>query len=228
MDGDKAVMNEHSTHSARTRRDFLKTAAAAPLAAASAGIALPRHSLAMHPVAVEPAAVNIGSGSPAAAHEPPYEALRRFILPGQDEFAVEQTAVEIERRLDLALSNGQALPAAENAAGQSPMPKQFRALAPDVAVAEFDAADTDWAEGWKKWVASLGKVRRWQFSALPDSEVRFEVSGEADSRVYHRVGRWRQVWVGGKLVEFRPLEEHKTTASQPWFRDVTTAAFRAM
>jgi len=180
----------------------------------------------MQPGAGDAAAGKRSPGSHAgAAHEPPYEALRQFILPGQDEFAVEQTAVEIERRLDLALSNGQALPAAENAAGQSPMPKQFRALAPDVEAAEFDAADTDWAEGWKKWMASLGKVRRWQFSALPDSVVRFEVSGEADGRVYHRVGRWRQVWVEGKLVEFRPLEEHKATASQPWFRDVTTAAF---
>src|SRR5580658_1270490 len=218
-------MTERNTDSASTRRDFLKTAAAVPIAAATAGIALPEPG-AMQPGSGDAAAGKASASSHAgAAHEPPYEALRRFILPGQDEFSVEQTAVEIERHLDSALSNGQALPASENAAGQSPMPKHFRALAPDVEVAEFDAADTDWAEGWKKWLASLGNVRRWQFSALPDSVVRFEVSGEADGRVYHRVGRWRQVWVEGKLIEFRPLEEHKATASQPWFRDVTAAAF---
>src|SRR5580658_2534416 len=160
-------MTERNTDSASTRRDFLKTAAAVPLAAATAGIGLPEPG-AMQPGSGDAAAAKVSAGSHAvAAHEPPYEAMRRFILPGQDEFAVEQTAVEIERRLDSALSNRQALPASENAAGQSPMPKQFRALAPDLEVAEFDAADTDWAEGWKKWLASLGSVRRWQFSALP-------------------------------------------------------------
>jgi Flp pilus assembly protein TadD len=219
-------MKQPRTETASTRRNFLKAAAAAPLAATTIGIGLPEPSPAMQLGGDEAAADTENARRLAAsAHEAPYEALRRFILPGQDEYAVEQTAAEIERRLGSAISNGQALPAAGSAAGQSPMPKHFRALAPDLEEAEFDAADVDWAAGWKRWVASLGTVRRWQFSALPDSVVRFEVSGEADGRVYHRVGRWRQVWSEGRLVEFRPLEEHKATASRPWFRDVTTAAF---
>ena len=212
--------------SRKTRREFLKTVASAPtgVAVATAGLGLPTRGAGGNPAAA-------GAGEPASAatraaltHEAPYVALRQFIEPGRDTFLVEKTAMDIERQLEMALSSGE-LPMEESATGQSPMPMRYRTVGPDVEEAEYDPNDHDLKGGWRKWVTLLGKVRRWQFSALPESTIRFEVSGEAEGRVYHRVGQWRQVWENGKIAEFRPIEEHKTSAAQPWFRDVTTAAF---
>ncbi len=109
--------------------------------------------------------------------------------------------------------------------GASPHPKSYRPLAADLHEAVFDEADTEVLRGWKAWVDSLGSVRRVQFYVLPDQLIRYEVASQLDGKLLYRVGFWRQTWQDGKIVEFHPIEEHVASAAEPWFRDVTGAAF---
>ncbi len=167
-------------------------------------------------------------GSPAFAeeprHTPPYLALKKFIVPGSDEFPGEKTAAEITASLLKALESVE-LPLAAVATGHSPLPSTYRALAPDLEEAVFDTSDTAIASGWKAWVQSLGRVRRAEFHWLPGDVVRYEVASEANGKLFYRVGLWKQTWAEGRLSSFVPVEEHVASATGPLFRDVTTVVF---
>ena len=174
-----------------------------------------------------PALAGLGS-APAFAdeprHEPPYLALKKFILPGNDEFAGEREAREIASALEAGLGTME-LPLTPSCKGFSPCAASYRALAHDLQEAVYDSADTGVAEGWKRWVLSLGRVRRARFYSLAEGVVRYEVASERDGKLQYRVGRWKQSWVDGKVADFRPVEENVATAGAPMFRDVTAAAF---
>ncbi len=81
------------------------------------------------------------------------------------------------------------------------------------------------APGWGNWVKSLGAIRRAEFYPLPDGIVRYEIASERDGTLFYRVGRWKQTWQDGKLLSFSALEEQVSSAQEPYFRDVTAAAF---
>ena len=157
-------------------------------------------------------------------HSPPYLALQKFILPGQDEFAEEKTAMEIREALSIALRTSE-LPVSSTLEGSSPCPATHQNVAFDLRSAVFDKSDKDIREGWKSWVQSLGNIRRAQFYPLPDGIIRYEVASERNGVLLHRVGTWKQTWAAGKLSAFSPVEEHVASAPQPLFRDVTAATF---
>lgn len=167
------------------------------------------------------------SGVPAFAHEPrhdpPYLALQKFILPGSDEFPEEKLAAQIMESLEKAFRSME-LPIGAPFQGASPCPKNYKALAPDLEEAIFERSDVAVEEGWKRWVRSLGSVRRAQFYVLPGGTVRYEVASERDGKLLYRVGEWKQSWEGGKLAAFSPVEEHVASATKPFFRDVTATA----
>jgi tetratricopeptide (TPR) repeat protein len=155
---------------------------------------------------------------------PPYEALRKFIVPGQDEFVDEPQALAIESALNQALTGD--LPLGANCIGKSPFPGSYQALAPDLEIANFNANVLNIREGWSRWVASLGHIQRADFQALPDSLIRFEITSQREGKRQHRVGLWKQHWDGGKLVEFQPVQEEVAwcPAGKTFFRDVTPDA----
>lgn len=155
--------------------------------------------------------------------EPPYASVLAFSEPGLDEFPGEKPAMELERRLASALSSGD-LPFAGACTGASPAPTSYRKVASDVAVAVFDGSGGP-ADGWKKWRASLGTVRRGVFYALPGGMVRYDVRGVNAGRLEHRVGIWKLTWNDGAVTHLEPMEETVTSGARPWFRDVTGAAF---
>jgi len=146
--------------------------------------------------------------------------------PGLDEFKGEKAAMELEARLAGALRTGD-LPMAQSYSGVSPAPTHYRQVAPDVATAVFEGRE-DPADGWKKWRASLGQVRRAVFYSLPDNLVRYDVRSRNAGRLEHRVGMWRVAWEGGTVAHLSPLEETLTSAAAPWFRDVTGTAFEGV
>ncbi|MEO8128334.1 MAG: VCBS repeat-containing protein, partial [Bryobacteraceae bacterium] len=147
------------------------------------------------------------------------DSIYRFVAPGTDEFAVEAQAATITSQLNRLLET-RSLPLAEGFRGSSPMPARYRQIAPDVAVAEF--GKDAFAGGLQAWVDSLGAVRAARFYPLAGSLVRYEIAGAGQ----YRVGLWRQVWSGGKLLEFTPIEETLTTAAESRFRDITAHAFK--
>src|SRR5947209_12567252 len=102
-----------------------------------------------------------GSQSPLA----PYLALQEFIQPGYHGFAEEKEAMDIQRALHEAVRTLR-LPLAAGAAGSSPMPKSFAAIAPDLIAAVFDPADTNIAAGWSQWVRALASISSFPFDAL--------------------------------------------------------------
>jgi hypothetical protein len=167
-------------------------------------------------------------GAPAFAdeprHDPPYLALQSFIPPGNDEFPEEKTAAQIVESLDKALRSME-LPIGASFQGSSPCPESYRGVAHDLEEAVYEHSDVAVREGWKRWIQSLGNLRRAQFHVLPEGIVRYEVTSERDGKLLYRVGRWKQSWEGGKLVALSPLEEHVASAVKPFFRDVTAAAF---
>ncbi len=184
------------------RREFLTSTAALPLLA----------SLRSAPAFAE-----------EPRREPPYLALKKFIPPGSDEFAEEKEAAEIIAVLDDALKTGILK---NEPTGYSPCPAQYRSIVPDLQEALYSRSDTKIGDGWERWVRSLKTVRRAQFYPLPGGIVRFEIASQDEKgQLVYRVGHWRQKWEAGKLVEFVPLEEHVVVGAQPWFRDVTAAAF---
>lgn len=133
---------------------------------------------------------------PQQPRRAPYEALEKFILPGNDEFPEEKTAFEIRAALERALHSG-----------------------------ELPAAGPQVASAWRTWLESLGSVRRARFYPLPDEVVQYEVAGEREGKLYHRTGRWKLEWREGHVTVFAPLDEHVATAAEPWFRDVSAAVF---
>ncbi len=196
------------------RREFLRAAVAAPVVAGLAALTRPS------PLDAAPQMAEATGGF----HRAPYEALTQFILPGHDEFAGEQTAMEIGRALRESLTSG-TLPLSATAKGSSPAASSHRSVADDLAESIFDVNDHDIASGWRRWIASLGEIRRAQFSVLPQNLIRFEAAGRANGKLYHRVGHWRQVWVDGRITGFTPLDEQIAASAEPWFRDVTGGVF---
>ncbi len=150
----------------------------------------------------------------------PYESIYRFIQPGSDEFAAEAEAARITAHLNRVVE-AKSLPLAEGFLGSSPMPARYRSIADDVSEAEFAPDDKGFAEGLKAWVDSLGSVRSARFYPLADNLVRYEIASSG----HYRVGLWKQVWSGDKLLEFSPLEETRVSGSEPRFRDITEHAF---
>ena len=151
-----------------------------------------------------------GAGAEEANHpEPPYLKLKKFIEPGNDEFVAEKAALELKAALHSALVSK----LLEAAIG----PTSYNLLADDVAEGVF----TGQPRSWKQWVESLGRIKRAEFFPLPGNRIRFEVSSETDGKLHYRVGLWSH-----KDGNFSPLQEHVVSAAKPFFRDVTTAAFR--
>jgi Flp pilus assembly protein TadD len=142
-----------------------------------------------------------------------------LVEPGTDEFPGEKTAMEMEARLRAALKNGEA-PCAADCRGVSPLPKEYRDVAPGVAEAVYGAPG-DVAGGWKKWRESLGEIRSARFYSLPGGVVRYDIRG----RLEQRIGTWNCAWEDGRLTRLEPVSEIRTAAGKPWFRDITAAAF---
>ena len=170
-------------------------------------------------------ALRAANREPKQHRQAPYEALAKFIRAGTDGFPGEKTAFEIRDALIQALHSKQ-LPAAPSIRGSSPFPQSYRALAPDLTEAVFDTSDSKIDQGWKRWIESLGQIRRSQFFVLPEEIVRYEVGSERDGNFLYRVGFWRQRWENGKLIEFAPIAEHVASARSLWFKDVSEDAFQ--
>ncbi len=152
-------------------------------------------------------------------HQPPYASLFKYVEPGLDEFPGEKTAIEVESRLADAVLKG-SLPLAPDCTGK--LPSGHRAVAAGVDETVFAAGDM--AAGWEKWRRGLGTVDSARFFVLPGDIALYKIRSRA-SRLEYRVGRWRLVWGNGRISHLEPLEEIVTYADQPWFRDVTAAAF---
>ena len=154
----------------------------------------------------------------------PHETLAPYILPGNDEFAAEKTAMEIVSALRR-LPETKALPLAADFQGRSPLPTRYRPVAADAFEAEFDSAEGSFEEGLREWVASLGVVRRARYFVLPGDLVRYEIESAQVVGIEYRVGFWNQTWKDGRLVRFLPVRETRTTAQRPLFSDVTADLF---
>jgi tetratricopeptide (TPR) repeat protein len=159
-----------------------------------------------------------------AVRIPPYRELEKFILPGFDEFPGEKTAAALRDAFVRSLQSLE-LHVAATATGSSPCPRSYEPVGPGLERAVFDLSDRDIQSGWRCWVKACGTIRRSQFFVLPDDVVRFEVAGERDGKLLYRTGKWKVVWDGGTVVFFSPVEEFVASASEPYFRDVTAAAF---
>ena len=182
------------------------------------------------------AATMLRPGHSAAAPFPvrfrkasPHETLARYILPGNDEFTIEKTAMEIASVLRRLPETG-ALPLAADFRGVSPLPVRYRPVGADAFEAEFDSA-APFEEGLRKWIASLGTVRNARYFVLPDNMIRYEIESTQHvgqpAGLEYRVGFWRQAWKNGKLAEFQPVRETLTRAQRPLFSDVTGELFGA-
>ncbi len=162
-------------------------------------------------------------------HVPPYLALSEFIPPGRDDFPGEKEAMRIVEALHLAFTTLN-LPTSPSLVGRSPCPASYREVAHDLREAVFgDQAlnlQTNFQDGWKAWVQSLGQVRRIEFYPLPGDIVRYEVASEQRGKLLYRVGQWKQTWADGKLTTFQPIEEQVAIAAEPFFRDVTGSCFK--
>ena len=130
--------------------------------------------------------------------------------------AVEQMLASMVYSGDLAVASG--------FRGRSPMPARY-VEGDQVLRAEFGDEEDGFDQGTRRWVASLGSVRRAEFHALPDGIVRFEIASETDSGLAHRVGRWRVTWQGGRVTRFEPLAETLVRSPAPLFSDVTAELF---
>ena len=155
--------------------------------------------------------------------EPPYDSVLAFVEPGLDDFPGEKIAVEIEKRLGTALTDGR-LPLAVGCSGISPAPSRYREIGSGAAAAVFGTSE-DVASGWKKWRESLGTIRSARFFSLPGEVIRYQIRSERRGRLEYRVGAWKQSWRNGSLTHFEPIEETLTYADKPWFRDVTATVF---
>ncbi|MGH9582655.1 MAG: FG-GAP repeat domain-containing protein, partial [Bryobacteraceae bacterium] len=172
---------------------------------------------------VVPAVTCVARAAPESAgtaKAAPYVAFEKYILPGNDEFAGEKEAFAIREALEHAFRTKR-LPVAAGAKVASPAATRYRAISPDLKEAVFDASETG---GWKEWIESLGSVRRAEFFVLPGNTIRYEIASTRGGPREYRVGHWKQIWKGGALTEFSPLDETVARADEPWMRDVTTAA----
>ena len=149
----------------------------------------------------------------------PYEALVPFTDPSADVFRCEKEAAEVERRLT-AWFRGEPLPFAADFKGSSPLPVRYKTVADGVHEAEFGSTE-NFVEGLRKWLASLGQIRRFSVFLLPGDLVRYEVASEGA----YRVGYWKQRWNSGHLEEFRPVSETLVSLKAPLFEDITGDCF---
>lgn len=154
----------------------------------------------------------------------PYETLRGLIQPGQDAFTGEAEAAAIAARWDRSLATG-SIPLAEEFRGSTPCPNRYREIDAGVSVAEFDRSNRAFESGLKDWIAKLGSIRSARFFPLAGDRLRFEISSSASGLLNYRVGLWRQVWRGERMLEFEPLEETLVTSPQPLFQEVTGEMF---
>lgn len=160
-----------------------------------------------------------GTVFPVRLRKPgPYEALRRYLLPGQDEYQYEKEAMDVEIRLSN-LKDTRAIPLAPGFEGASPNPARLLAIDSGIAEAGFEAADRDFERGLQRWLESLGEIRRLRFIVLPEHRVRFEASGLIEGKYHARTGAWHMEWDGEKLARFRPLEETRVTRDACLFLD---------
>src|SRR5437588_401379 len=158
----------------------------------------------------------------------PHEKLAPYILPGNDEFDVEKTAMDIAGLLRR-LPQTRALPLASDFRGRSPLPARYRQVASDTFEAEFATGPSGFEDGLRKWLASLGVIRNARYFVLPDGVVRYEIesaqrTGQPGGLEY-RVGYWKQTWRDGRLLTFEPVSETLARAARPLFRDVTAEMF---
>jgi tetratricopeptide (TPR) repeat protein len=130
---------------------------------------------------------------------PPYLAFKKFIAPGNDEFAGEGAAAKLKEALHQAVA--------------------AKELPDNVKLGSSPTA-------WKEWIESLGVIRRVQFFPLPENFVRYEAAGQRDGQLLYRVGRWKHAFSAERLDSLTPIEEHTATAEKTFFRDVTAAAFK--
>src|SRR5688572_9490672 len=92
---------------------------------------------------------------PAKLRNPePYEALRKYIAPGQDGFAGEVTATEIQATHDLAVRT-RSITLAPAFLGQSPEPLQWTVVGPGVQDGIYGDSPVSFATGWQHWLKSL-------------------------------------------------------------------------
>jgi len=183
------------------RRDFLLAAAAAASAPSFA--------------AATPNTQNAGQTAP-------YLSLQPYIEPGTDEFTTEKEAADLVELLNTAFASG-FLPLAATFTGSSICPSGHRDIAPDLKRATFSPEEK--TPQWSEWLHSLGAINRAEFQILPDKIVRFEVSATKDGKLYHTTGHWTVLSAIGKILGLHPIEQFSVSSSQPFFRDVTDAAF---
>ena len=187
------------------RRQFLATLAAT-------GFVRPRHC------AAAPFPVHFRKAGPQ-------DALAPYILPGNDEFAGEKAAMEIEAILR-ELPKTRALPLAPDFRGGSPVPARYVPVAPGCLQAEFDSSAA-YDGAFAKWLDSISHIADARFFVLPGGRVRYEIASTTSAGLEYRVGMWRQIWKNGRLAELHPLSETLARAAQPLFRDVSDDLFGA-
>ncbi len=124
-----------------------------------------------------------------------------------------------------AFQNRASLPVLPGAVMVSPWPSSYRQVAADVSEAVFGSG-VDFPAGWDKWRRSLDDVIRIEFYVLPANTVRYEVASRTAKGFSYRVGTWLLEWKDGHVRSFRPLSEHVTESTEPWFRDVTAHALK--
>src|SRR5690349_13089030 len=139
-----------------TRRRFLEAAAMAGLASPLREQAAPATASVTYPVRFRKAA--------------PWDALARYLEPGQDEFTVEKEAAGITAHLDRLLELRE-LPLSPEFQGASPMPVRHKPVSDGVFEAEFNPDDQDFRSGLQRWVTSLGQIRSARFFVLPGGRV---------------------------------------------------------
>ncbi len=172
-------------------------------------------------VAAWPAQAGPSSEAAAIHSRSPWEALLRDIEPDADEFPLERQAQEIAAHLKRLPETG-TLPFALGLRGVSPMPARYRPVGDGVSTAEYGDSLAVIADGFTRWLDSLGPIRAARFYVLPDNIVRFEIAGGNT----YRTGLWKQQWTAGQITAFSPVEETVVTAPAPLFREITPHAFQ--
>ena len=150
------------------------------------------------------------------AHAAPYLSLAKFIEPGSDEFTEEKIAAQLVQTLNTAVLNGN-LTATANIC-----PSGHQSIAPDLEEAKFIGQ----SGGWHEWLQSMGTIQHAQFHVLPEDLVKFEITSSKQNAIHHTTGHWKAQLNNGGLTALHPLEQQTASAAEPFFRDVTEAAFR--
>ena len=154
----------------------------------------------------------------------PFEALRKYIRPGQDGFACEAKAASILRTLEEG-ARTLSMPLAPAFHGNSPEPSQWKDIGSGIRTGVYVDSTTPFAAGWKQWLQSLGDIRRLQFFPLDKDEVRVEAESRSSAGLSYRVALWSMQWENDKLLGFRPISEVRSAAPTARFSDVSPALF---